>query len=53
MSNRFSEEDEDDEEESSGDDDSDIFVDAEEGPAPIVTSPSLSIPAPEGDPPGQ
>ena len=34
MSNRFSEEDEDDDEESSGDDDSDIFVDAEEGPAP-------------------
>ena len=37
----------------SSDDDSDIFVDAVENPSPVVTSPSVSIPAPEGDPPGE
>lgn len=38
----------------SSDDDSDIFVDAVENPSPVVViSPSVSIPAPEGDPPGE
>ena len=41
------------EEVETSDSDSDIFVDAVENPSPVIASPSVSIPAPEGDPPGE